>query len=325
MKRLEGKTAIVTGGGSGIGRSVALMLAARARGWRSWAGARSRERVVAEIERDKGTAVARTCDEPIHEARELGAWAVKTFGGVDILINNAGESSHARSIRWTPQEQWESVINVNLTGVYALTQSVLQSMIDRGAGTVVTVASLAACGPGGLGRGRGRLVEADVVRGRRVARWPALADADLRTAGRPSRVDDALVVDQGCCVSSPARPTSFRPRASRSGRLHEADTGRTRQPDRASTGAADPPEGTAAMAAGEAATAGAATRYSRAHPPRKGPAMREAVVVASSRTPLAKSHPRLVQHDAAGRPRRPLHHATCSARCRSSIPRKSRT
>jgi NADP-dependent 3-hydroxy acid dehydrogenase YdfG len=153
MRALEGKTAIVTGGGSGIGRAAALRLAAE--GARVAVVGRRKaplEQVVAEIEREKGTAVAHTCDlTQADQARALGAWALTTFGGVDILINNAGESSHARSIRWTPQEQWESVINVNLTAVYALTQSVVQSMIDRGAGTVVTVASAAALRPGGLG------------------------------------------------------------------------------------------------------------------------------------------------------------------------------
>jgi len=93
MKTLEGKIAIVTGGGSGIGRSVALMLAAA--GARVAVAGRRKEplqQVVAEIEREKGTAVARTCDlTKSPEARELGAWAVKTFGGVDILINNASE------------------------------------------------------------------------------------------------------------------------------------------------------------------------------------------------------------------------------------------
>jgi NADP-dependent 3-hydroxy acid dehydrogenase YdfG len=153
MKTLDGKTAIVTGGGTGIGRSVALMLAAE--GARVAVVGRRKaplEQVVAEIERDKGTAVARTCDlTRSAEARALGAWAVQTLGGVDILVNNAGQSSHARSIRWVPQDQWDDVINVNLTGVYALTQTVLPSMIERGAGTVVTVASLAATRPGGLG------------------------------------------------------------------------------------------------------------------------------------------------------------------------------
>jgi NADP-dependent 3-hydroxy acid dehydrogenase YdfG len=153
MRALEGKTAVVTGGGTGIGRSVALMLAAE--GARVVVVGRRRElleQVVAEIEQEKDTAVAKTCDlTRSHEARELGAWAVRTFGGVDILVNNAGQSSHARSIRWVPQDQWDDVVNVNLTGVYALTQTVLPSMIERGGGTVVTVASLAATRPGGLG------------------------------------------------------------------------------------------------------------------------------------------------------------------------------
>jgi len=152
MKTLEGKVALVTGAGSGIGRATALMLAAE--GARvAIAGRRKEplEQVVAEIQRDKGTAVGKTCDltKP-HEARELGAWAVTTFGGVDILINNAGQSSHARSIRWVGQDEWDAVLGVNTTGVYALTQTVLPSMLERGAGTVVTVASLAALRPGGL-------------------------------------------------------------------------------------------------------------------------------------------------------------------------------
>ena len=152
MKTLEGKIALVTGAGSGIGRATALLLAAE--GARvAIAGRRKEplEQVVAEIQRDKGTAVSKTCDltKP-HEARELGAWAVTTFGGVDILINNAGQSSHARSIRWVGQDEWDAVLGVNTTGVYALTQTVLPSMLERGAGTVVTVASLAALRPGGL-------------------------------------------------------------------------------------------------------------------------------------------------------------------------------
>src|SRR5438128_335957 len=152
MGSLEGKVVLVTGGGSGIGRATALMLAAE--GARVALAGRRKEplaQVVAEIEREKGTAVVKTCDlTKAREARELGAWVVKTFGGLDILINNAGQSSHARSIRWIGQDEWDAVLGVNTTGVYALTQSVLPSMLERGAGTVVTVASMAALRPGGF-------------------------------------------------------------------------------------------------------------------------------------------------------------------------------
>jgi len=70
---------------------------------------------------------------------------------VDILINNAGHSSKARNARWVPLEEWEAVINVNLTGVFALTQAVLPSMIEHGGGTIVTVGSMAALKPGLIG------------------------------------------------------------------------------------------------------------------------------------------------------------------------------
>src|SRR2546430_1237483 len=115
MKILDGNIALVTGGGSGIGRATALLLAAE--GARVALAGRRKEplaQVVAEIERDKGVAVARTCDlTKADEARELGAWAVKTFGGVDILVNNAGQSSHARSIRWIGQDERDAVRGVH--------------------------------------------------------------------------------------------------------------------------------------------------------------------------------------------------------------------
>jgi NADP-dependent 3-hydroxy acid dehydrogenase YdfG len=150
--RLAGKVALITGAGTGIGRCTALMMAAAGAAV-AIAGRRKEplEQVVAEIQREKGTAVARTCDltKP-QQARELGAWALATFGGVDIVINNAGQSSHVRSIRWIGQDEWDAVLGVNTTGVYALTQSLLPSMIERGAGTVVAVASMAALRPGGF-------------------------------------------------------------------------------------------------------------------------------------------------------------------------------
>ena len=152
-RRLEGKIAIVTGAGTGIGRATALMLAAE--GAAVVVVGRRRallDAVVAEVEREKGRAVARVCDlEKNDETRELAAWTVATLGRVDILVNNAGHSSRARNIRWVREDEWRSVLAVNLDAVYVLTQAVLPGMLERREGTIVTVASLAADRPGLVG------------------------------------------------------------------------------------------------------------------------------------------------------------------------------
>jgi NAD(P)-dependent dehydrogenase (short-subunit alcohol dehydrogenase family) len=153
MGVLDGQVAIMTGGGSGIGRSAALMLAAE--GAQVVVAGRRKaplDEVVGEIAKAGGRAVARACDvEKAAEARALAEWTIAQYGRADILVNNAGRSSRARNIRWVGQEEWDSVLAVNLTGVYALTQAVLPSMIERGGGTIITISSLAALRPGLIG------------------------------------------------------------------------------------------------------------------------------------------------------------------------------
>ncbi len=153
MGRLDGQAAIVTGGGSGIGRATARMLGAEG-AWVIVAGRRKEPlaAVVAEIEQAGGRAAAKSCDlEETAQAGELATWALATCGRVDILVNNAGHSSRVRSVRWVSEEEWRSVLDVNLTGVWALTQAVLPGMIERGGGTIITVSSAAALRPGLIG------------------------------------------------------------------------------------------------------------------------------------------------------------------------------
>lgn len=153
MGMLDGQIAIVTGAGSGIGRATALALAGE--GAQVVAAGRrveSLERVVAEIAEAGGRAAARRADLTRRdEAVELARFTAERFGRVDILINNAGHSSRVRNVRWVSQEEWDRVVAVNLTGVFALTQAVLPGMIRNRGGTIVTVSSLAAIRPGLIG------------------------------------------------------------------------------------------------------------------------------------------------------------------------------
>jgi NADP-dependent 3-hydroxy acid dehydrogenase YdfG len=73
------------------------------------------------------------------------------FGPVDILVNNAGSASSVLNPQWLPVEEWRQVLDVNLTAVFQLTQAVLPDMLSTGAGTIVTVSSLAAVNPNLLG------------------------------------------------------------------------------------------------------------------------------------------------------------------------------
>jgi NADP-dependent 3-hydroxy acid dehydrogenase YdfG len=152
-KSLAGQVALVTGGGSGIGRSTALMLAAE--------GARvvvmgrridPLETVVAQIRAAGGEAWARQADlQSREQLQALVRWTEAEVGPVGILVNNAGLTSRVRNIRWIEPDDWESAISVNLTAVYVLIQAVLPGMLAAGAGTIVTVSSLAAVRPNLLG------------------------------------------------------------------------------------------------------------------------------------------------------------------------------
>src|SRR3989440_8612108 len=141
---LSGKTAIVTGGGSGIGRQMAGALAEL--GANVVVCARKVERceqAAAELAELGVRALGLRC--AVRDPAEVQAVVDRTvgeLGGLDVLVNNAGTSWGAPAVE-TPLEGWQKVVDVNLTGVFLCSQAAGRVMIERGGGSIVNIASVA--------------------------------------------------------------------------------------------------------------------------------------------------------------------------------------
>ena len=150
MGELKGQAALVTGGGSGIGRAAALALAGDGA---SVALVGRRPRPLAEtagmIEANGGSALVLAADvaNP-DEARAVVARTEAAFGRLDVLVNNAGANTAARSVRATSADDIDELMRVNVTGPLTLTQAALPGMLERGGGVVITVASYSVVSPG---------------------------------------------------------------------------------------------------------------------------------------------------------------------------------
>ena len=140
---LEGKIAVVTGGTSGIGRALSLGLADA--GAHVIASARRQEQVdstAQEIEA-RGRKTLRVASDVGERAslEKLNAAAIEAFGKVDILVNCAGMIKRTPTLDLAESE-WNNIINVNLTGTLRACQVFGKSMLERGYGRIVNIASL---------------------------------------------------------------------------------------------------------------------------------------------------------------------------------------
>ena len=153
MDSLKGKSVILTGAGSGIGKVTAKMLGEQ--GANVFVVVRRENLLkesVKEIENAGGKGAFVSADlEDGDSAANVAEEAIKEFGNIQYLVNNAGHSSKVRSMRYVKKDDWQSVFNVNVEGVYRLTQAILPNMIENGGGTVVTISSMAAINPGLMG------------------------------------------------------------------------------------------------------------------------------------------------------------------------------
>jgi NAD(P)-dependent dehydrogenase (short-subunit alcohol dehydrogenase family) len=144
MSKLAGRAALVTGGGRGIGRAVALDLAAQ--GAAVALAARTRgevEAVAAEVTAAGGRAAALTMDVADPESVRAGfARAREAVGGLDVLVMAAGIAPTAPLAR-TTDAVWRQVLETNLSGSFYCLREALPEMTSRGWGRVVAVASIA--------------------------------------------------------------------------------------------------------------------------------------------------------------------------------------
>ncbi|MGF1460086.1 MAG: 3-oxoacyl-[acyl-carrier-protein] reductase [Leptolyngbyaceae cyanobacterium] len=142
---LTDKVAVITGGSRGIGRATALALAhAGAYVVVNYArSSRAADEVVAEIERDGGQAIAVQADvSEMEQAEALIKAAMDKWGRVDVLVNNAGITRDTLLLRMKP-EDWQAVIDLNLSGVFFCTRAVSKLMLKQRAGRIINIASVA--------------------------------------------------------------------------------------------------------------------------------------------------------------------------------------
>ncbi|WP_026906086.1 3-oxoacyl-[acyl-carrier-protein] reductase [Paucisalibacillus globulus] len=141
---LTGKTAIVTGGSRGIGRSIALELAKNgANVVVNYAGSEEKAQAVVEEIEQLGVKAFKFQADVADEAqvKEMVKLTVDSFGSVDILVNNAGITRDNLLMRMKESE-FDQVINTNLKGVFICTKAVTRQMMKQRSGRIINVASI---------------------------------------------------------------------------------------------------------------------------------------------------------------------------------------
>ncbi|MCJ7664574.1 MAG: SDR family oxidoreductase [Desulfobacterales bacterium] len=141
---LKGKTAIVTGGGRGIGKAIALGFAK--------AGAKvvitsrkmdALETTAAEIKAFGGEAIPlQTHLGKMDEIEKMVGTVLKAFGRIDILVNNAGASPAMGTVLDSDERLWDTIMNLNMKGLYFTSQAIAKIMKKQGNGKIINIASV---------------------------------------------------------------------------------------------------------------------------------------------------------------------------------------
>lgn len=145
MDRLKGKIALITGGGSGIGRAACLLFAGEgAKVVIADYVAEGGNETVRQIKAAGGEAVFVQADvSKSVDVQNMIATTVKTYGRVDVLFNNAGIEGPSAKIANYREEDWERVIAIDLTAVYLGMKYAIPEMLKQGGGVIISTASVA--------------------------------------------------------------------------------------------------------------------------------------------------------------------------------------
>ncbi|MDA3903860.1 MAG: 3-oxoacyl-[acyl-carrier-protein] reductase [Desulfuromusa sp.] len=140
---VQGKVALVTGTSRGIGRSIALALAAQgAKIVAAGVSLEATENLVAEIKASGAEAVAVQCNvSSATEVEQLVKVAKETFGRIDILVNNAGITRDGLLLRMKDKD-WDAVLDINLKGAFLCTRAVAKLMTKQRSGRIINISSV---------------------------------------------------------------------------------------------------------------------------------------------------------------------------------------
>ena len=148
--KLKDQVYIITGGGSGIGRDAAIKMAQEGAKVVIIGRTESKlDAVKAEVVTAGGIAESWTLDVSDYDAvQQMVNDVLDNFGKIDVLVNNAGHSSHNRRLLNSTPKEVRSVVDSNLIGTFFCTQAVVPAMLKAKSGTIINISSLAAVTPG---------------------------------------------------------------------------------------------------------------------------------------------------------------------------------
>jgi NAD(P)-dependent dehydrogenase (short-subunit alcohol dehydrogenase family) len=143
VTRLAGQTALITGGGTGLGRAIALAFSKEGAAV-AVAGRRMEKlkEVVSEIEKQGGQALAVTCDvTQSKDTQRAVRETVARFRRLDVLVNNAG-AVHVSTVESIPEEEWDRIMLVNLKGPFLMSRAALPELRKAGGGSIINIGSV---------------------------------------------------------------------------------------------------------------------------------------------------------------------------------------